>query len=99
MSKAERSLAFPAGSPCLDGHFPGNPVVPAAAILAALIDWSEKELGRRVTGVANARFQKPLLPAMTWRVALEEGAPGEATLIAHDDEGVAMRARLTTETR
>lgn len=98
MQKAERALVFPAGSPCLEGHFPGNPVVPAVAILAELIGWSEEQLGRRVTGVTNARFRKPLLPGSTWQVTLEAGTPGEATLIAHDGEGMAMRARLATET-
>lgn len=99
MPKAERALAFPAGSRCLEGHFPGNPVVPAAAILAELIDWSEKALGRRISGVTNARFQKPLLPDMTWQITLEEKASGEATLTARDGEGIAMRVRLAAETR
>lgn len=98
MRKAERTLAFPAGSPCFEGHFPENPVVPAVAILAELIGWCEAQLGRRVTGVTNARFQKPLLPDMTWQVMLEEKAAGEVTVIARDGEDIAMRARLTAET-
>jgi 3-hydroxyacyl-[acyl-carrier-protein] dehydratase len=98
MRKAERALVFPAGSPCLEGHFPGNPVVPAVAILAELIGWCEAQLGRHVTGVTNARFQKPLLPDVTWQVTLEERATGEVTMIARDGEAIAMRVRLTAET-
>lgn len=98
MRKAERTLAFPAGSPCLKGHFPGNPVVPAVAILAELIGWSEAQLGRRVTGVTNARFQKPLRPDVTWQITLEEKTAVQVTVIARDGEAVALRVRLTAET-
>lgn len=73
--------------------------MPAAAILAALVGWTEDQLGCRVTGVTNARFQKPLLPDMTWHVILEEKAAGQATLIARDGDAIAMRARLTAEPR
>lgn len=97
MQKAERTLAFSSDSPCLEGHFPGNPVVPAVAILAELIGWTEERLGRRVTGVTNARFRKPLLPDTTWQVVLEARTAEEATLIAQDGEGMTMRARLATD--
>jgi 3-hydroxyacyl-[acyl-carrier-protein] dehydratase len=98
MQKAERTLVFPAGSPCFDGHFPGSPVVPAVAILAELIAWSEEQLGRRVTGVTNARFQRPLLPDATWRITLEARAPGQVTVTAHEGDAIALRLRLTAET-
>lgn len=98
MRKAERALVFPAGSPCLEGHFPGNPVVPAVAILAELIGWSEERLGRRITGVANARFQRPLLPDVTWQIALEETVAGQVTVTAREGDAVALRLRLTAET-
>lgn len=97
MRKCERTLSFPEGSACLDGHFPGNPVVPAVAILAELIHWAEAQLGHRVTGVINARFRKPLLPDMTWHIKLEDSGTGEIAVTAHDGDSTAMKVRLTVE--
>jgi len=88
---------FPVGSPCLTGHFPGNPVVPAVAILADLVRWTEGELGRGVTGVKSARFRKPLLPDDRWRVTLEEADTDEVTIRGYDHDRVVMNARLTLE--
>ena len=53
---------FPEDAACVAGHFPGNPVVPAAAILAELIPWVEAQLDRKVSGVTSARFRRPLIP-------------------------------------
>ena len=98
MQKAERALVFAAGSPCFEGHFPGNPVVPAVAILAELVAWSEAQLGRRITGVMNARFQMPLLPDVAWRITLETKTPGQVTVTAYEGGAVALRLRLAAET-
>lgn len=90
-------LSFPPGSACLEGHFPGNPIVPAAAILAALADWTERELGRKVAGVASARFRKPLLPGVAWHVALEERDAGAVLLTGREEDMVAVTLRLRVE--
>ena len=93
----ETTLSFPPDSPCLAGHFPGNPVVPAAAILAAVTAWAERELGCRVAGVASARFRRPLLPDAVWRVSLEEDDADAVLVTARDDGRVAMSLRLRVE--
>lgn len=92
--KPERTLTFPTDSPCVAGHFPGNPVVPAVSILSALIPWVETQLGRRVAGVKSARFRRPLVPGVSWDVTLEAPDGNEATLIGRDQGRVAVKARL-----
>ena len=63
--------------PCLDGHFPGRPIVPAVVLL----DLASRALraqapGARVRGVAQAKFPSPLLPGEPLHIECEwhEGA-------------------------
>jgi 3-hydroxymyristoyl/3-hydroxydecanoyl-(acyl carrier protein) dehydratase len=95
--KRETTLSFPPDSACLAGHFPGNPVVPAAAILASVTDWAEREVGRKVAGVASARFRRPLRPGATWRLVLEEGEPNAVLVTGRDADRIAMTLRLRVE--
>lgn len=97
--RRETTLSFPESSACLTGHFPGDPIVPAAAILAALVAWAERELGRKVAGVESARFRKPLPPGVAWRVVLEERKPGTVSMTANDQDQdhSAMSLRLRVE--
>jgi hypothetical protein len=71
-----RSAAgFPAESRCLDGHFPGNPIVPGAVILA----WLAARLaarGRAVARVERMKFQRVLLPGVPFEVRFLSGASG-----------------------
>lgn len=92
--KRERRLTYPQDAPCLAGHFPGNPVVPAVAILSELIPWVEEQLGRTISGVRSARFRRPLVPDLSWQVELDEPSGNEVTLIARDRGQVALKARL-----
>jgi 3-hydroxymyristoyl/3-hydroxydecanoyl-(acyl carrier protein) dehydratase len=95
--KRETMLSFPPDSACLTGHFPGNPVVPAAAILASVTDWAERELGRKVVGIASARFRRPLLPGSAWCIVLEENEAGAVQVTGRDEDRVAMNLRLRME--
>lgn len=47
---------------CIDGHFPGRPLVPGAALCAALAQELEQRLRRPVIGVAKLRFSAPVQP-------------------------------------
>jgi 3-hydroxymyristoyl/3-hydroxydecanoyl-(acyl carrier protein) dehydratase len=94
MRQRETTLSFAEDDACLTGHFPGNPVVPAVAILTALIDWAEGVLGRKVVGVQSARFRRSLLPGIEWRVTLEEMEPDTAVLTGKEQDRVAMNLRL-----
>jgi 3-hydroxymyristoyl/3-hydroxydecanoyl-(acyl carrier protein) dehydratase len=97
MRPRETTLSFAEDDACLTGHFPGNPVVPAVAILSALIDWVEGALGRKVLGVQSARFRRSLLPGIEWRVTLEAKEPDTAVLTGKEQDRVAMNLRLRIE--
>lgn len=51
-----------ADHPALAGHFPGAPVAPGVWLLDRVICEVQRATGRRVAGVAQARFVAALLP-------------------------------------
>ena len=66
-------FAVPVDHPCLAGHFPGNPLVPAVVILDFVIDLAERWLGPRfrVSGISQAKFLAPLMPTERAEVFVE----------------------------
>lgn len=83
---------FPADSRCLDGHFPGNPIVPGAVILAYLaarLAGTGRTLGR----VERMKFQRTLAPGAPFEVRLTPGAAGYRAEF-RDDRGVFATARV-----
>jgi 3-hydroxymyristoyl/3-hydroxydecanoyl-(acyl carrier protein) dehydratase len=75
------SFSLPASHPMFAGHFPGNPIVPGAYLLALVEryanDWLRAQ-GRaeRVVGVASVKFLRPLRPDETCAVAFAAPADG-----------------------
>ena len=48
--------------PALPGHFPGQPVVPGVLLLDWVAAALERWRGQRIAGLAQVKFQRPLLP-------------------------------------
>ena len=48
--------------PSLEGHFPGEPVVPDAILLDHAISYVERTFARRVSAIPIAKFIVPLRP-------------------------------------
>jgi 3-hydroxyacyl-[acyl-carrier-protein] dehydratase len=59
----------PADSRCLDGHFPGRPIVPGAVMLAFLAA-RLAETGRAVARIDRVKFRRTLLPGVPFEVRL-----------------------------
>ena len=64
MSKEfQQDTVVPVDHPCLEGHFPGNPVVPGTIILQNILKaLAEKWPAARVSKVVAAKFLAPLKP-------------------------------------
>lgn len=97
MSARTTELCVSGDDPCLDGHFPDRPLVPAAAILDRLAAWLEADAGASVTGVTRARFKAALAPGTVWRV--EAGAPsdGVVKVTCRAEGAVAMTATFVLD--
>ncbi len=59
----ESRIQVPAAHPCLPGHFPGRPLVPAVLLLNCVVRALRERLGGlRLTTLQGAKFLLPVLP-------------------------------------
>ena len=88
------TLAFSRQHPCLDGHFPGNPIVPAVAILAEVTVWVEAETSRTVVGVKSARFRAALRPETKWDLVMDSSHDGTIGVTGKNEGLTVMSAKF-----
>ena len=69
-------ICIDASHPSLPGHFPGEPIVPGALLLAE-IEERLGETGVRVAGMRRVRFSEPVRPGDAVEVTCRAGAAGE----------------------
>jgi 3-hydroxyacyl-[acyl-carrier-protein] dehydratase len=58
------NLRLPADHPSVEGHFPGDPIVPGAVLLDEILAALERSHGRRASAwaVKSAKFLHPVRP-------------------------------------
>lgn len=92
-----RDLRIPADHPCLPGHFPGQPVVPAVVGLQTVVEVMQAERpGWRLQGIRQAKFMSPLLPEERFEITLTGTLPAIEFLCQCGDRLIA-RGNLTVE--
>lgn len=97
----ERVVAIPAEHPCLPGHFPGKPVVPAVVILdevRAFIAMSNPD--RQLIVIDHCKFQDFVLPDQPFKIGLTIKGEAKIDFIcrAVDDERLLVKGRFRLET-
>jgi 3-hydroxymyristoyl/3-hydroxydecanoyl-(acyl carrier protein) dehydratase len=72
------TLQIPAGHPTGAGHFPGNPIIPGALLLAEVLRCIEQAEGARYVScnVKNAKFLHPARPGDTVTIDYARAASG-----------------------
>lgn len=81
MREFAATASVPSDHPCLAGHFPGRPVVPAVLLLELAAEALRRELGGvAVHGVPSAKFLQPVLPQQSMELRLRaDAARGRAS--------------------
>lgn len=76
-------MRFPRSHPALAGHFPGNPIVPGAVLLAAVAHALPGFLGvpARVTGMPAVKFLAPLPPEVDVQIVFSARGAGRVAFI------------------
>jgi 3-hydroxyacyl-[acyl-carrier-protein] dehydratase len=74
--RARFEIGVPASCPYFEGHFPGNPLLPAVAQLALAEQLAARAFGggKTLIGIANIRFRLPVGPEDHLEVQLELAA-------------------------
>jgi 3-hydroxyacyl-[acyl-carrier-protein] dehydratase len=73
---AAAARSFPPDHPAAQGHFPGNPLIPGAVLLAGALHEIEAGLGISLSScrIRSAKFVAPVRPGD--RVTIEYSRPG-----------------------
>jgi 3-hydroxyacyl-[acyl-carrier-protein] dehydratase len=94
--RAEFPEGISADAACLDGHFPGDPIVPGAVLLALAARELANE-GLKVAKLRRMKFHQPLSPDRALAISFEiAGVRARVTWL--DGEDVLARAQLTLST-
>ena len=91
--RIEASLVLGAEHPYLQGHFPGDPVLPAIGQLRLVEQALSAALGgeRRLRAVRRARFQQPVRPGQRIALSIEPGEAGRVDWTIRADGKLASR--------
>lgn len=73
-----RPLAIAAGHPAYEGHFPGQPILPAVVLLAEALAEVVARTGRDAThwSLQQAKFARTVAPGEALTLACEAAASG-----------------------
>ncbi|MDZ7788073.1 MAG: hypothetical protein U5K73_08155 [Halofilum sp. (in: g-proteobacteria)] len=81
--------------PALPGHFPGQPVVPAAVILSRVLEAVRHEWpDTRVTGIRKAKFLQRVGPDEPFRIELDTPTGDSLKFVCRTADAIVVQGRL-----
>lgn len=90
-------FTIPVDHPCLPGHFPDRPVVPAVVLLDEVIAAVCKYYPGRLANLSRCKFLRPLEPGVTCEITLENDGEGKVLFTCADRGALLARGQLGLE--
>lgn len=88
------SFQIPRGAACVDGHFPGAPVVPGVVLLERVVAAVQGETGRRVAAIGRCKFIAALYPDQTCTIEWKAVTPDLLRFRCHGPQGLLVQGQL-----
>jgi 3-hydroxymyristoyl/3-hydroxydecanoyl-(acyl carrier protein) dehydratase len=88
---------IPPDHPAAQGHFPGNPIIPAAVLLSEVIDAVEGALGpvRTPLRIKSVKFPAPTRPGSRVLIDYRRSAAGSIRLVCRVDDRIVLTGEIT----
>ncbi len=68
-------------SPLLDGHFPGNPIVPGAHVLERVVEAIGVSCSARIKKLSHVKFSAIIPPAVVVEIWIDDSAKSTGKII------------------
>ena len=82
--------------PALPGHFPGQPVVPAAVIVSRVMETARRSWPNiRVTGIRKAKFLQRVEPDEPLRIEFDAPTGDSLKFVCRRADVIVVEGRLT----
>lgn len=83
--------------PAAQGHFPGNPIIPAAVLLSEVLDALEHALGRArlPLRIKSAKFPAPARPGTLVLIDYQRTKAGTVRLVCRVDDVIVLTGETT----
>jgi 3-hydroxymyristoyl/3-hydroxydecanoyl-(acyl carrier protein) dehydratase len=80
MNAPSNAFTIAVDHPCLEGHFPGRPLVPAVVLLEMAFKVIVEQLGQpmQLCGISAAKFLRPVSPGEAVSVSFERDTAANA---------------------
>jgi len=90
---------IPPDHPAAQGHFPGNPIIPAAVLLSEVIDALESVLGpaRSPLRVKSVKFPSPARPGNRLLIDYRHSEGGTIRLVCRVESAIVLTGEMTWE--
>lgn len=87
----------PEQHPCFPGHFPSQPLVPGALLLAWINDVLEREMVLSITTIKSSKFLKPVLPGVRLVIQIAKKSESNMQVLGVIDGKTALKISLVYE--